>query len=79
VSWVRVPAGSQNFIIMDKYKVIQYFQWGNLKLDKGQVILAEIKDNGNSLITVEHYPEEIQLVSTKSIESMIFLKKIERY
>jgi hypothetical protein len=71
---------------MNKFKVITYFQWGNLKLDKGQIILI-IPHNppGNnyaqdaSMVSVEHYPEKKQLVSTKAIESMISLQKIERY
>lgn len=64
--------------IMTKYKVIKYFQWGDLKLDKGQIIHIESKNDG-SLVSVAHYPEKNQFVSTKAIESMIFLKKIEEY
>lgn len=69
-----------------KYKVLQYFQWGNLKLDKGQIIIIEPHNPPRnnyaqdvSLVSAEHYPEKKQLISTRAIESMISLKKIERY
>jgi len=64
---------------MTKYKVINYFQWGKLKLNKNQVLCVEKKDSQTSLVYIEHYPEKSQLVNTKAVESMIFLKKIEEY
>jgi hypothetical protein len=63
---------------MTKYKVINYFQWGRLKLDKGQVILIEESDKNNSLVRLEHYPEKSQLVSSKAVTSMVSLNKIEK-
>lgn len=71
---------------MSKYKVLQYFQWGNLKLDKGQIVIIKSHNPpGNnyasdaSMVSVEHYPEKNQLVTTKAVETMVFLKKIEKY
>lgn len=45
-------------------------------LEKGQVLEVEAKENTTSIVTVEHYPEKTQLVSTKSVESMVLLQKI---
>ena len=66
---------------MTKYKVIKYFRWGNLKLNKGQIIIVENKknENGHSLVSIEHYPEKKQFVVAEAIETMVFLKKIEKY
>lgn len=64
---------------MTKYKVLKHFQWGTLKLEKNQIILIEAKDDKTSVVSVEHYPDKNQVVSSKAVESMIFLQKIERY
>ncbi len=71
---------------MSKYKVLQYFQWGKLQLDKGQILIIEPHNAPDasfaqdaSLVTVEHYPDKQQLVATRAIENQIKLKKIERY
>lgn len=64
---------------MTKYKVISYFQWGDLKLDKGQILLIENQSTERSLVSIEHYPEKNQIVSTKAVESMVFLQKIIKY
>jgi len=65
---------------MTKYKVLEYFQWGQLNLDKNQILLIEeLDDRESSMVYVEHYPEKNQLVATQAVESMIFLKKIEKY
>ncbi len=63
---------------MTTFKVINYFQWGNLSLEPGQILLIENQINGSSLVSVNHYPEKNQLVSTEAVESMVFLKKIKR-
>ncbi len=83
MSWVRVPAGSQN---MPKYKVLKHFRWGDLELDAGQFILIEKyelpgdhKADGTSKVSVEHYPDKSTLVSTKAVEGMILLEKIEAH
>lgn len=76
MSWVRVPAGSQMNII--KYKILDYFQWGELKLNKGQIILVEEQDNGDSMVSVEHYPDRNQLVNSQAVISMEYLEKIEK-
>lgn len=64
---------------MQKYKVINYFQWGNLKLDKGQILHIEDQGEGRSMVSIEHYPDKNQLVGTSAIEGMMLLKKIEKY
>lgn len=64
---------------MQKYKVLKYFQWGDLTLDKGQIILVEKQNSDHSLVSLEHYPNKSQLVGTSSIEGMTLLKKIEKY
>jgi hypothetical protein len=48
---------------MTKYKVLQYFQWGRLKLNKGQIIIVTDNGDGLSTVTVEHYPEKEQPVT----------------
>ncbi len=68
---------------MDRYKVLQYFTWGQLSLDKDHYIFVKdlgANDVGNqrSRIYKEHYPEMNQEVATPAINSMIFLKKIEK-
>ncbi len=62
-----------------KYKVLQHFQWGQLKLEKNQIILITKSDDNSSLVSINRYPEKSQLINTKAVESMISLKKIERY
>ncbi|PIR62651.1 MAG: hypothetical protein COU65_02480, partial [Candidatus Pacebacteria bacterium CG10_big_fil_rev_8_21_14_0_10_42_12] len=59
-------------------KVIDYFLWGDLKLGKGDILLVEETDRECSRVTVKHHPDRTLLVSSKAVESMIFLKKIER-
>ena len=68
---------------MSKYKVLEYFTWGQLSLDKNQYIL--VKDlgpneigNPRSTVSKEHYPEKQIQVSTPAVESMVLLKKIEK-
>jgi hypothetical protein len=64
---------------MKKYKVLQYFQWGRLKLEKGQHILIREREGENSIVSIEHYPDKSQPVGVGAKESMILLKKIEEY
>lgn len=70
---------------MQKYKVLEYFRWGDLMLDKGQIVLVTThnpQDNNSfklSLISVEHYPNKNQVVATKAVESMVSLQKIAKY
>ncbi|PIY80772.1 MAG: hypothetical protein COY80_01240 [Candidatus Pacebacteria bacterium CG_4_10_14_0_8_um_filter_42_14] len=63
---------------MSNFKAIHYFQWGNLKLKKGEALLIEELDRDRSLVTVKHHPDKTLIVSTKAVENMVFLKKIER-
>ena len=70
---------------MNTYKVLQYFQWGDLKLEAGQTIVIQPHNPpGNtyaqdaSMVSVEHHPEKTQLVATRAIESMVSLKKIQK-
>lgn len=63
---------------MKRYKVLKFFRWGDLVLNKNQIII-ENKNNNTSIIKVEHIPCKPQIVSNKAIESMILLKKIENY
>jgi len=65
---------------MTKYKVLEYLQWGRLNLEKNQIIIIQnLDDKQTSLVYVEHHLEEKQVVSTRAVDSMIFLKKIEKY
>lgn len=67
---------------MKKYKVLKYFQWGRLKLDKGQIIVISDYheyDDDRVLVSVEHYPEKNQPVALGAVEGMVLLKKIEEY
>lgn len=61
------------------YKVLQYFQWGQLKLETGQRIIIEDLGNGDSIVSVDHYPDKTQRISSQATDSMVFLKKIEKY
>lgn len=83
MSWVRVPAGSQN---MQKYKALKHFRWGDLELDAGQFILIEKyelpgdhKAGGPSKVSVEHYPDKSTLVSTKAVEEIVLLENIRTH
>ena len=62
-----------------KYKVLDYFEWGQLKLDKGQIIVIENQDDGDALVYVEHYPEKSQVISGQAMTNMVSLKKIKEY
>lgn len=64
---------------MRKYKILQYFQWGRLKLEKGQHILIKEKKGENSIVSIEHYPNKSQPIGSKAVESMISLNKIKEY
>ncbi len=64
---------------MSEYIVLQYFQWGQLILEKGQHLLVERTSDDHSMVSIKHYPEKSQLVGTKSIETMIVLQKIKEY
>lgn len=62
-----------------RYKVLKHFQWGDLYLDAGRIILIEDYGDGMSLVSVEHYPDRKQLVGTNAIEGMELLEKIKKY
>lgn len=61
------------------YKVIDYFQVGSLKLDKGQIIAITDYDEYRDQIVVKHYPDKKQLAGKKVADTFLKLKKIERY
>ncbi|MCA9370042.1 hypothetical protein KC686_02705 [Candidatus Woesebacteria bacterium] len=62
-----------------KYKALKYFQWGHLKLDKGQILEITEIDAGSVMVSVQHYPQKNQLVDRKAVKSMVFLGKVEKY
>lgn len=63
---------------MKKYKVIDYFQWGKLSLEKGQVITVEDHpDWENSSIVTIYGTNKTQPVSKKAEETMVYFKKIK--
>lgn len=62
-----------------KYKVIKHFQWGKLRLEKGQIIEIRTIDLNNIEVFVQHSPNNKQLVNPKSISGMLQLKNIEKY
>jgi predicted lipoprotein len=62
-----------------EYKVIDYFQVGSLKLDKGQIITISEYDEYRDQIKVKHYPDKKQLAGKQVAETFLKLKKIERY
>ena len=63
---------------MTKFKVITDFQWGKLKLNKGQIISIEQKSDGSAVVLPMFHSDLSQLISSKAVESMVFLKKIEK-
>lgn len=62
-----------------KYKVLQYFQWGRLKLEKGQSIDIEHIDHKTAEIRTSHNPTQIQPINQRAIETMIQLGKIAQF
>ncbi len=62
-----------------KYKVLQHIKWGELSLEKGQIILIDENDSITSLVSINHYPEKSQIVHKKAVQSIVDLKKLEKY
>ncbi|MBD3279366.1 MAG: hypothetical protein GF390_01500 [Candidatus Pacebacteria bacterium] len=62
-----------------KYKVLQYFEWGRLKLEKGQIIIIENNSDGTATVSIKHYPDKSQTVSSQAVDSMVNLKRIKKY
>lgn len=64
---------------MNEYKILKYWQCGNLQLREGQIVNITDNKDGSSLVSIKHYPEKNQLVTTKGIENLLAIKKIEKY
>lgn len=64
---------------MNEYKILKYWQCGNLQLREGQIVTITDNKNCSSLVSIKHYPEKNQLVTSEGVAHLLSIKKIEKY
>lgn len=63
---------------MNRYRVVDYFQWGSFSLEKGQYLLVEIQDDRTARVSIESAGGQSWRVNPQAIDNMVRLKKIEK-
>jgi len=64
---------------MNEYKILKYWQCGDLQLRESQLVDIQDNKDGSCLVSIKHYPEKNQLISTKGFETVLSLKIIEKH
>ena len=77
---LKIDLGQPKYSYKSEYKVLDYFTWGELSLDKGEVVYVTIytdtQNRDHALVTKKYHPEQCQVMSPEVVWNMEKLEKL---